>query len=56
VGIPEDPVEATGRLLEDVDRRPRRINLGRVDGRYFLMSCGVGFTPPSSTGWRGIST
>ena len=41
--IPEDPVEATGRLLEDLDRHPRRINLGRVDGRYFLMSCGVGF-------------
>jgi diacylglycerol kinase family enzyme len=43
LGIPEDPIEATGRLLEDLDRPPRRINLGRVGDRYFLMNCGVGF-------------
>lgn len=42
LGIPEDPIEATGHLLANRDRPPRRITLGRADGRYFLFSCGIG--------------
>lgn len=42
LGIPEDPVEATGLLLANRDRPPRRIALGRADGRYFACSAGVG--------------
>jgi diacylglycerol kinase family enzyme len=43
VGIPEDAVEATGWLLQRLDQPPREIALGRIDERYFTMSCGVGF-------------
>lgn len=43
LGIPDDPIEATSYLLDIRDRAPRRISLGRADGRYFLFACGVGF-------------
>lgn len=43
LGLPNDPVEATGWLLENRDRPPRSVPLGRVDDRYFTVSCGVGF-------------
>jgi YegS/Rv2252/BmrU family lipid kinase len=43
LGIPNDPVEATGWLLENAQATPRRIPLGRVDGRSFVVNCGVGF-------------
>ena len=43
LGIPNDPVEATGQLLENAEAKPRRIPLGRIDGRYFAANCGVGF-------------
>jgi diacylglycerol kinase family enzyme len=43
LGIPNDPVEATGWLLGQPDLAPKRIPLGRVDGRHFTVSCGVGF-------------
>ncbi|HEY1331567.1 MAG TPA: diacylglycerol kinase family protein [Actinomycetota bacterium] len=42
LGIPRDPVEAAGALLERIDDKPRRVSLGRVDGRYFVVNCGVG--------------
>jgi diacylglycerol kinase family enzyme len=42
LGIPSDPIEATGLLLERSDSLPRRIPLGRIDGRYFVANCGVG--------------
>jgi diacylglycerol kinase family enzyme len=43
VGIPNDVVEATEHLLRLADDfRPRRIDLGKVDERYFVFSCGVG--------------
>jgi diacylglycerol kinase family enzyme len=42
LGIPSDPIEATGLLLERVDSLPRRVPLGRIDGRYFVANCGVG--------------
>ena len=40
LGLPRDPVAAARRLLE---RRTRRISLGRVNGRRFGFSAGVGF-------------
>lgn len=42
LGIPIDPVEATGLLLARRDRAPRRVPLGRANDRYFTFSCGVG--------------
>ena len=43
IGVPSDVVDATEHLLGVADRfEPRRIDLGRVDGRYFLFSSGVG--------------
>ncbi len=44
-GIPEDPIEATAALLERLreDAEPKRINLGRINGRYFGFIAGVGF-------------
>jgi diacylglycerol kinase family enzyme len=44
VGLPNDPVEATGVLLDALARRKiRRVGLGSVNGRYFLFHTGVGF-------------
>jgi diacylglycerol kinase family enzyme len=44
VGLPNDPVEATGSLLDALARRSiRRVGLGSVNGRYFLFHTGVGF-------------
>lgn len=42
LGIPEDPIEATAHLLARRDAAPRRLPLGRADGRYFTFSCGIG--------------
>jgi len=43
LGIPNDVVDATEHLLALVDDwRPRKIDLGRADGRYFVFSCGAG--------------
>ncbi len=43
LGIPNDVVDATEHLLSLADRfRPRKIDLGIVDGRYFVFSCGAG--------------
>jgi diacylglycerol kinase family enzyme len=44
IGLPNDPVEATGVLLDALGRRSvRRVGLGAVNGRYFLFHLGVGF-------------
>jgi diacylglycerol kinase family enzyme len=44
LGIAQDPVEATGELLSALARGSlRRIGLGSVNGRYFLIHVGVGF-------------
>ena len=44
LGLPDDPVEATGILLETMDRAaPNSIGLGCVNGRYFLFHAGMGF-------------
>jgi len=42
VGIPDDPIEATGWLVENPETAPKRVPLGRVNDRYFTVSCGVG--------------
>ncbi len=43
LGIPNDVVDATEHLLALADEwAPRRIDLGRVDDRRFVFSCGVG--------------
>jgi diacylglycerol kinase family enzyme len=43
LGIPNDVVDATEHLLAAVDEwAPRKIDLGRADGRHFVFSCGVG--------------
>lgn len=43
LGIPNDVVDATEHLLALVDEwAPRKIDLGMVDERHFVFSCGVG--------------
>jgi diacylglycerol kinase family enzyme len=43
LGIPNDVVDATEHLLKLADDfRPRRIDLGVVEGRFFVFSCGMG--------------
>jgi diacylglycerol kinase family enzyme len=44
IGLPNDPVEATGVLLEALAAdRIRPVGLGTVEGRYFLFHTGIGF-------------
>jgi diacylglycerol kinase family enzyme len=44
IGLPNDPIEATGFLLEALARGSvRRVGLGSVNGRYFAFHTGVGF-------------
>jgi diacylglycerol kinase family enzyme len=44
IGLPNDPIEATGDLLAALAQRSiRRVGLGSVNGRYFLFHVGMGF-------------
>jgi diacylglycerol kinase family enzyme len=44
LGMPNDPIEATGWLIDRLDKPPTRIPLGRVDDdRWFVANCGFGF-------------
>ncbi len=44
IGLPNDPIEATGELLAALGRGSiRRVGLGSVNGRYFLFHVGMGF-------------
>ena len=44
IGLPNDPIEATGSLLSALGRGAiRRVGLGNVNGRYFLFNVGIGF-------------
>jgi diacylglycerol kinase family enzyme len=44
IGLTNDPIEATGELLDALGRRSmRRVGLGSVNGRYFLFHVGMGF-------------
>jgi diacylglycerol kinase family enzyme len=43
LGLPADPVDATGQVLDALARgRCRRVSLGRADNRYFTFSSGMG--------------
>jgi diacylglycerol kinase family enzyme len=43
LGLPDDPVEATGILIgKALDDETFKLNLGRADGRYFAVNCGAG--------------
>jgi diacylglycerol kinase family enzyme len=43
LGLPRDPIEATGVLLEALrENRTRSIGLGQADGRWFTFCAGVG--------------
>jgi diacylglycerol kinase family enzyme len=43
LGIPDDVVDATEHLISLADDfRPRRIDLGRINGRHFVFACGMG--------------
>jgi diacylglycerol kinase family enzyme len=43
LGMPRDPVEATGTMLHALrEGRRRRVTLGRADGRWFTFAGGVG--------------
>lgn len=43
IGVPNDIVEATGHLLNRLQMgRIERIHAGKIEGRYFVFSCGVG--------------
>jgi diacylglycerol kinase family enzyme len=44
IGLPNDPIEATGALLDALARDSiERVGLGSVNGRYFLFHVGMGF-------------
>ncbi len=44
LGMPNDPIEATGWLIDRLDHKPTRIPLGRLnDERWFVSNCGFGF-------------
>jgi diacylglycerol kinase family enzyme len=44
IGLPDDPTEATGALLQALEQRSiRRVGLGSVNGRYFLFHVGMGY-------------
>lgn len=44
IGLPNDPIEATGELLDALAVGAiRRVGLGSVNGRYFLFHVGMGF-------------
>jgi hypothetical protein len=44
LGLPDDPVEATGALLDAIDVASiRRVGLGSVNDRHFLFHAGIGF-------------
>jgi diacylglycerol kinase family enzyme len=44
IGLPNDPVEATGVLLDALAQGSiRRVGLGKIGERYFLFHAGIGF-------------
>lgn len=44
LGLPDDPIEATGLLLDALDAGSiRRVGMGSVNGRWFLFHTGIGF-------------
>ena len=52
LGIPNDVVDATEHLLRMADDfGPRPVDLGRVNGRHFVFSSGVGLDAAWSSAW-----
>jgi diacylglycerol kinase family enzyme len=48
LGLPNDPIEATGVLLDALDRGSiKPVGLGSVNGRYYLFHVGMGFDAAS---------
>ncbi len=44
IGVPTDPVDAASVLLQSLETNSTtRIGVGRVNDRYFLFHCGIGF-------------
>ena len=43
LGLPLDPKDAIDALVASLEREPRSVPLGRMDGRYFTFSAGCGF-------------
>lgn len=44
IGLPNDPIEATGAVIESLRAgRRRRVGLGCANGRYFMFHVGAGF-------------
>ena len=44
IGLPNDPIEATGALLDGLHKQHiEPVGLGNVNGRYFLFHVGLGF-------------
>ena len=44
LGLPNDPIEATGALLDGLRSGSRRpVSMGRVDDRWFVFAAGIGF-------------
>ena len=44
IGLPNDPIEATGALIESLRAgRRQRVGLGNANGRYFTFHVGAGF-------------
>ena len=44
LGLPDDPVEATGALMDAIEAASiRRVGLGSVNDRHFLFHAGIGF-------------
>jgi diacylglycerol kinase family enzyme/molybdopterin converting factor small subunit len=43
LGVPDDPVEATGLLISRaLEGNPRSLHLGKAGDRYFAFNCGIG--------------
>lgn len=43
IGLPRDPVDATGQLLQALaEGRMRTVSVGQADGRYFTFNSGLG--------------
>ncbi len=50
LGLPNDPVEATGVLIgKALAGEVRKIHLGKADGRYFAVNCGAGVDAAAMT-------
>jgi diacylglycerol kinase family enzyme len=55
LGLPRDPVDATGQILRALaDHRERTIGLGEADGRYFTFNCGIGLDAEVVRAVQGI--